>query len=156
VARVVDVAVHHRARRRDPDAVRGGDDLDPLGGGQLALGEHPAHVVVEDLGRGAGDGVEPASFASVRNSSTESPVRDPVDDLHRAEGVQVHPGHRASPRGEVEVRGAGQLGVDAALHADLGRADVPRLRPLARPRRGQRERVGVGARWANAQNRQPV
>ena len=46
----VHVAVHHRRRRRDAQLVRGRDDLDPRRGRQLALGEHPAHVVVEDLG----------------------------------------------------------------------------------------------------------
>src|SRR3712207_7888150 len=38
----VDVAVHHRRRRREAHAVRGGDDLQPGRRRQLALGEHPA------------------------------------------------------------------------------------------------------------------
>src|ERR1043165_2054524 len=36
-----------------------GDPLDPGRGGQLALGEPPAHVVVRDLGRGAGQRAPP-------------------------------------------------------------------------------------------------
>ena len=50
VRRRVHVPVHHRGRRRYADLVRGGDDLDPLVGGQLPLGQHPADVVVQDLG----------------------------------------------------------------------------------------------------------
>jgi hypothetical protein len=75
VVRLVDVPVHHRARRRDAEPVRRGDDLDPGRGRQLALGEHPPDVVVEDLGGRAGQAVDPASRAASRNSSTDSPQR---------------------------------------------------------------------------------
>ncbi len=61
--------------------------------------------------------------------------------------MDVHTGdaflHR--PR-DVEVRRPGQVRVDAALHADLDRADVPRLcRPVRDLVQGERVRVGVGA-----------
>ena len=48
--------------------------------------------------------------------------------------------------GQVEVRRPGQLGVDAALHAHLGRAEVPGLRgPVGDLVEGERVGVGVGA-----------
>ena len=48
--------------------------------------------------------------------------------------------------GEVEVRRAGQLGVDAALHADLGGAELPGLLgPVGDLVEGERVGVGVGA-----------
>ncbi len=47
---------------------------------------------------------------------------------------------------EVEVGGAGKVGVDAALHADLGRPDVPRLLDaVADLLHGEGEGVRVGA-----------
>ena len=70
-----------------------------------------------------------------------------VDDLHRAERVHVHLGDPLLHRGdEVEVRRAGQLGVDAALHADLGGAELPRLLGAVGDLvEGERVGVGVGA-----------
>ena len=87
----------------------------------------------------------PASFAAVSQSRIDSPVRDgAVDDLHRAERVHVHVRHPLLHlAGDVEVRGAGQVGVDAALHADLGRAERPRLLGAVADL-VQRQRVGVG------------
>ena len=55
----VHVPVHHRRRRPQAHLVRGAHDLDPHRGRQLALGEHPAHFVVENFGGGAGDGAQP-------------------------------------------------------------------------------------------------
>ena len=56
----------------DAELVRGGDDLDPRRGRQLALGEHPAHVVVEDLRGGARDRVEPGGLGLDR--ATRAPT----------------------------------------------------------------------------------
>ena len=145
VARVVDVAVHHRRGRPDADAVRRGDDLDPGRRRQLALGQHPADLVVEDLRGGAGDGVQPR-LASLDQEVLEGQAgaARPVDDLHRGERVHVHARHaRLHRRGQVEVRRAGELGVDAALHAHLGRAELPRLLGAVGDL-VERERVGVG------------
>ena len=51
------------------------DHLDPGRGRQLALGQHPAHVVVEDLGRGAGNGVQARPRAArVSQSRTDTPA----------------------------------------------------------------------------------
>ena len=70
-----------------------------------------------------------------------------VDDLHRREGVDVHLRHPALHRGDqVEVGRARELGVDAALHAHLGRAELPRLLGAVGDLvQRQRVRVGVGA-----------
>ncbi len=148
VVRLVDVAVHHRAGRRQAGAVRGLHDLDPLRRRQLALGEHPADVVVEDLGGRAGQAVD-AGRAHLLQELRDADLHPgrPVDDLHRAVGVQVQPrGPALHGAGEVEVGGAGQLRVDAALHADLGGPDVPGLaRPVGDLVEGERVGVGVGA-----------
>src|SRR5439155_18225636 len=67
------------------------------------------------------------------------------DDLHRREGVYVHARYPGLDRADqVGVRGAGQLRVDAALHADLGRAVVPGFHgPSGDLVHGQPVRVGV-------------
>ena len=96
----------------------------------------------------------PGIVSSPASLAFEQPVADrqpgaggAVDDLHRAERVHVHLRHPLLHRGrEVEVRRAGQLGVDAALHADLGRAEVPGLLgPVGDLVERQRVGVGVGA-----------
>src|SRR3954447_1996534 len=145
VGRRVDVAVHHRRRRRDPDAVRRADDLQPGRRRQLALRQHPADVVVEDLRRRARHRVEPGLLCRDQELlERQSGAGGAVDDLHRAERVQVDARLPALHlAGQVEVGGAGQVGVDAALHADLGGTGGPRLvDPVADL--GHRQRVGVG------------
>jgi hypothetical protein len=109
VRRGVDVAVHHRRRRRQAHAVGRPDDLQPGRRRQLALGQHPADVVVEDLGRRARDRVEPGLLRGGEEVGERQPgPRGPVDDLHGAERVQVDAGlpllHLA---GQVEVRRPG-------------------------------------------------
>ena len=145
---VVDVAVHHRGGRAEPDAVRGGDHVDPGLGGELALGEDPADLVVEDLRGGAGDGAEPGLAGLDQEVlDGQAGAGGAVDDLHGGEGVHVHLGHPGlHGGGEVEVGGAGQLRVDAALHAHLGRPERPGLLgPVGDLVQGQRVGVGVGA-----------
>ena len=118
------MAEHDRARAPDAETVRGSNDLFPRVGGQLALRQHPSHVVVEDLRGGAGDRAEPARAGlgeELLEGDTE--LGRAVEDLHRAEGVHVHLG-RARLHGvdHVEVERSRQVGVDATLHADLGGA----------------------------------
>jgi hypothetical protein len=125
--------------------VGGGDDLDPGAGRELALGEDPADLVVEDLRGGAGQRPEPCLAGLDQEVLDRQPgPGGAVDDLHRAEGVDVHLRDPLLHGGdEVEVRRGGQLGVDAALHAHLGRAELPRLLgPVGHL--VERERVGVG------------
>jgi hypothetical protein len=56
--RRVDVPVHHRAGRRDAEAMRALDDRNPLRRRQFSLGENPSDVVVEDLRRRAWQAVD--------------------------------------------------------------------------------------------------
>ena len=146
VLRLVDVAVHHRRTRPQPDLVRGGDDLDPHRRRQLALGQHPPHLVVEDLGGGAGDRAQ-AGFAQADQPvpDRKPALGDAVDDLHRGERVHVHRRHPLLDRPhQIGVAGHRQFRVDAALHAHLGRAcDVRLPRPVGDLVDRQRVRVGV-------------
>ncbi len=121
------------------------DDLDPGGGRQLALGEDPADLVVEDLGGRAGDGVESGLLGGGQPlPDGHARAGRAVDDLHRREGVHMHAGDAfLDGAGDVEIGRAGQVGVDAALHADLHRADVPRLLGAVGDL-GEGEGVGVG------------
>ena len=78
----------------------------------------------------------PASFASIRKSRERQPgAGGAVDDLHRAERVHVHvrDARFFTARARSKYAVPGQVGVDAALHADLGRAERP-----TPPRRGRR------------------
>ncbi len=104
----VHVPVHHRGRGTQADPVRGGHHLDPARRGQLALRQHPADIVVEDLRRGAGDRVD-AGLAGRGEpvANRHAGAGDAVENLHRRVGVQMQP--RRLPldlTGEIEVRGA--------------------------------------------------
>ena len=73
-----------------PDLVRGSDDLLPGVGRQLALREHPADVVVQDLGCRARDRPQPVLPAlSEELPERDAELRRAVQDLHRAERVDV-------------------------------------------------------------------
>ena len=144
---VVDVAVHHGGAARQTESVRGLDHLDPRTRRQLALGQHPADVVVEDLRRRARDGAQ-AGVADLGQ-----PVGDArpgpggrADDLHRAERVHVHARRRGQDGADdVGVGARAQVGADAGLDAHLGRAELLRLGgPAPDLLQRQRVRVGVG------------
>ena len=139
------MAVHHRAARAQPHLVRRRHDVDPLGGGQLALGQQPAHVVVEDLGGGAGDRAEPRLLELGEPLAHRQPrAGGRVDDLHRAEGVHVQVGAPGlDGADDLDVDRARQVGVDPALEADLGRPEGPRLGGAGGDLLDA-ERVGVG------------
>jgi hypothetical protein len=84
VRRGVDVPVHHRRRGRDAELVRGRDHLDPHRGRQLPLGQDPADVIVQDLGRGTRQRIH----AGVLRADQPFPDRQsgagrPVHHLHR-------------------------------------------------------------------------
>ena len=65
------------------------------------------------------------------------------------------PGGALDRRGDVEVRRAGQLGIDAALHAHLGRAERDRLAgPVADL--VERQPVGVGVGLALGERAEPA
>ena len=83
-----------------------------------------AHLVVEDLGRGAGQRAE-AGIPQARQvvAHVEPEAGRAVMDFERREGVHVDVGHGVL-RGlhDAEVGLAGVARMDAALHADFGRA----------------------------------
>ena len=144
VMRLVDMPIHHRRRRRDAERMRGRHDLDPLRRRQLALRQDPADLIIEDLGRGPRDRPE-ASAARLLEPLTHPDAHLPrtADDLHRAEGMHVHTRHAGLHRVEDPERVvAREVGVDARLDADLGRADRPRLLRTVRDLL-ERERVRI-------------
>ena len=127
--RPVDMAEHDRRRRAQADAVRGAHDLEPLVGRDLVGAEDVAHLVVEHLGRGAGQAAE-AGVAQLGQvvGEREAERGGAVPDLERREGMDMHARDRlAHGAADIEVMLAGVLGMDAALHADFGGAAVPRL-----------------------------
>jgi hypothetical protein len=81
----------------------------PRVGGQFSFGEEPSNVIVEDLGRRAGDRVE----ARLTELEQELLVRDAAlrgaaHDLHRAERMDMHARHpRLHGADQVSVEGAG-------------------------------------------------
>ena len=131
--------------------------LDPGRGRQLALGEHPAHVVVEDLGGGARDRVQPGlAQLGQQVPNGHAGLGRAGDDLHRRERVHVHARHPLLHRpDQVGVGGGGQRRVDAALHADLGGAVRPGLLgPVGDL--VQREPVRVGVALALGERAEPA
>ena len=125
----LDVPEHDRRRRPQADGVRGAHDLEPLLGAQLVGAEDAPHLVVEDLRGGARQAAE-AGVAQQLEVVAQRPAlgRGALPDLERGEGVDVQLRQRRADRPhEVEVPGAGEARVDAALQADLRRAAIPRL-----------------------------
>ena len=111
----VDVPVHHRGTAGQTDFMCSGHDVNPGIGGQLALRQDPANVVVEDLGSRARNGVHTGGPSCGEPLSNRDPGScRAVDDLHWAEGMQVDLGlaglHRS---GEIKVSSAWQIRVDA-------------------------------------------
>jgi len=159
VPRFVDVAYIIVDEDAMPSSVRGGHHLDPLRAGQLALGEHPADLIVEDLRGGTGDGAQPGRL------ELGQPLLDRHaglgrggHDLHRGERVHVHAGHGGVHRADqVGVERDRQLRVDTALHADLGGPVGGRLGGAGGDLvEDSRNASASRSRWANAQNRQPT
>ena len=114
---------------RKPDLVRGRMAVEPLVGGDLVGAQHGAHVVVEDLGGGAGQRCEARVLqpTQVGGQVFAQPLGT-LGDLERGEPVHVHVGHRVlHGAGDVDVVVAVEVGVDAALQRHLGGAHLPRL-----------------------------
>jgi hypothetical protein len=65
------------------------DDVDPGGGGQFALGQDPAHVVVEDLGGGPRDGVDTGGSRSSHEELAQTQVRQLVAPLTISIGLNA-------------------------------------------------------------------
>mmetsp|Transcript_113352 Transcript_113352/g.366694 ORF Transcript_113352/g.366694 Transcript_113352/m.366694 type:complete len:643 (-) Transcript_113352:362-2290(-) len=94
VLRGLHVAVHHRGGRRDALCMGSFDDFEPLLGGEPPSREPPPHVVVQDLRRGARQGVHPGG-AQRSEHLRHRPLRRPgsVEHLLWRESVQVQVGH---------------------------------------------------------------
>ncbi len=160
VRRGVDVAVHHRRARPDAQLVRRGDDLDPRGGRQLALGQHPADVVVEDLRRGARDRVQAGGLAPRRATRARTwPAR--VAPLTTSIGENacrwMSGARRFTARARSKYAVPGRSGwMPPCMQTSV--APTSHASPTRSPPRSS-ESVNASAsvrRCANAQNRQPV
>ena len=109
--------------------MRGRDDRDPAVDREVAGRDPQPHRVVEDLDARARHGVD-ARFAQSREvvDVVEAEPGGAVGDVGRPERVQVQLGagglHDA---GESQVGVGGQRIRDHALHAELGRAERPRV-----------------------------
>ncbi len=99
--------------------------LEPLLGVHLVGAQDRAHLVVEDLGRGARQGAQPGVHQAKEvliERLTES-LRA-LGDFERGEAVHVDVGRGLLHRpAHVDVVVAVEVGMDAALQAHLGRAE---------------------------------
>ena len=126
---LLDGAEHDRDVGAETDPVGRAVGVEPLVGGDLVGAEDGADVVVEDLGRGARQRLEPGIHEApeVVGERFVEPL-GALGDLECGEAVDVDVGscflHRS---GDVDVVVAVEVGMDAALEADLGRAHLDRL-----------------------------
>ena len=117
---------------RHAERVRGGDDIDPGGDVDFLVAQDFAHAVVEDFRRGAGN----RSEAGVAQHRDVLRILHPhaaraEHDLHRRERVDMNLRIAAFDRSEqVAILEVGHLGIDAALHANFGRAARDRVADL--------------------------
>ena len=131
--RPLHVPEHDGDVRAQPDRVRGAVRVEPLLGVDLVGADDGPHLVVEDLGRGAG---ERGQAGVLRRSQVvaqgHAQTARALGDLERGEAVHVDLRrdllHRARHR---EVVVAVEVGVDATLQAHLGGAAVDRFQDAA-------------------------
>ena len=84
VFRTLGVAVHHRGRRGDVEAVGRANHLDPLRRRQLVRAQRFAHLVVEDLRGRAGDAAEAGLLQHQQVlAQRHSRLFDAIPDFHR-------------------------------------------------------------------------
>ena len=127
----LDVAVHHRGRRRHAQAVRVAHDPEPLRRARLLGREDLAHAVDEDLGATSGQRVQ-AGVAQAREHlgrRQATRARD-VLDLGRRERVQVDRVALLDAAEEVLVPVDREIGVVPALHQHRGPVELERLLDL--------------------------
>src|SRR2546423_8177061 len=114
--------------------MRGVVDVQPLAGRDRVRAEHAPDLVVEDLGRGAGERAEPR-LAQAQEVALERDAerRSALPDLERGERVHVDPRdctlHRLA---DLEIGVACEGRVDPALETDLDGTARPRLLGPAR------------------------
>ena len=115
----LDVAVHHRRRRRHAEPMGLTHDVEPLLGLRLLRRDDRPDAVDEDLGAAAGNGVE-AGVAKPRQRLGHGQLRAPRDvlDLGRREGVQVDLVPGLDRAEEILVVVDPEVGVMTALHQE--------------------------------------
>jgi hypothetical protein len=120
----LDVAVEHRAVRRDPERVRNAVHLQPGLGVLLAGGDEPPDAIGEDLGAAAGQRAEPRVFELAQHLLVrEAREVGHVVDLARREALEVHVRHRLlQPSDDLEVVVEVHVRALAADHVDLREA----------------------------------
>ena len=127
----LDVAVHHRRRRRHAEPVRVAHHVEPLVRVRLLRRDDVADAVDEDLAAAAGERVEPG-VAQPRERLPDGQLRAPRDvlDLGRREAVEVDRVAALDRAEEILVEVDPEVRVVAALHEDAGAADRERLLDL--------------------------
>ena len=120
----LDVAVHHRRRRRHAEPMGLTHDVEPLLGLRLLRRDDRPDAVDEDLGAAAGNGVE-AGVAEPRQRLGHRQLRAPCDvlDLGGREGVQVDLVTGLDRAEEILVVVDPEVGVMTALHQEPRAAD---------------------------------
>ena len=123
------MAVHDRDCAAQLGGVRGFHDFEPLAGLDLVGADHRADLVVEDLGRSAGQRAQSGRLQLAQEIGERAAESlGALPDLERREGVDVDVGHRFLDRAaDRKIGGAGIFRVNPALHTDFGRAAVPRF-----------------------------
>jgi hypothetical protein len=109
--------------------VGGLHDVEPFLGVQLVVAQRIADFVVEDFRRRAGQGAK-AGFLQPRQifGDRQAQRRRALLNFQRREGVDMHARHGLFHRAaQFQIGLAGIVGMDAALHADFGRAAIPGL-----------------------------
>ena len=118
----LDVAVEHRAVRRDPEPVCGVVDVEPDLRALLAGRYEPAHAVGEDLGAASGKRAQPCVLELAQHVLVREPgERRHVVDLGGRVALEVHPRERlVQRRDRVAVVAEVHVRVLAVDHVDLG------------------------------------
>ncbi len=129
VERPVHMAEHDRGGRAQPHGVRRPHHIGPLPGVDLVGTDDLAYLVVQNLRRCARKSAEPGLFEiqqKLVHGDTQGVRALPY--FERGEGVYVHLRHLILDGPQVvDVVLSSKAAVDAADHANLGRAFLPRL-----------------------------
>ena len=141
----LDVAVEHRAVRRDAEPVRRVVGAEPEVGVLLAGRDELAHAVGEDLGAAARQRAEPGGLQLAQHLLVREPgERRHVVDLGRRVELQVHVGQRLLQRADrVDVEVEVDVRVLAVDHVDLGEAGQLVLADRVLDELRRRDRVGL-------------
>ena len=105
-------------------------DLEPLPGVDLVGADDGAHLIVEYFGGGAGQAAQPGGLQIGEElRQRDAQRRGAVPHFERRKGMDMHVRRRRfHGAANIEIGLAAVIGVDAALHADLGGAAPPGFR----------------------------